>query len=155
ATPASASAALLARELGHAVTLFVNPWQIEALRPYWFSQLDALLDAAAPQALSWDGQAFDLNGRDARLRFRDRVKDRMRQLSAPDSPTALVEEIARRLGGGGAVPDHLRCLSVDDIRALQRRGVDIQNHGWAHLDPMALTPAEFADDFARAQSWFE
>ena len=44
ATVASAQAALLARQLGHAVTLFVNPWQVADGRAYAFAALHWLLD---------------------------------------------------------------------------------------------------------------
>ena len=45
ATEAAKEAAQLAIGHGHAITLFVNPAQVEAGRPYFFHQLNFLLDA--------------------------------------------------------------------------------------------------------------
>src|SRR5438132_11668880 len=62
-TAGGARASLIAREEGHEVTLFLNPAQIERRRTYWFSTLDAMLDATRVRRLSFDGEEHELDSR--------------------------------------------------------------------------------------------
>ena len=54
-TIGAARACTIAREYGQEVTLFINPAQTARKRPYWFSRLDALLDARTVDAVEFDG----------------------------------------------------------------------------------------------------
>jgi peptidoglycan/xylan/chitin deacetylase (PgdA/CDA1 family) len=156
ATVASARAAKLAREFGHAVTLFVNPWQIEARQPYWFSRLNSLLDRVEAPTLVLDGRDFDLTTVDAKSQFRAHVKTLMRQHIVPEQSTALIEKIEAAVGAlGDEIPNHNRCLDIEDLRKLHGAGIDIQNHYWSHLDPLAHNLTQFTEEFHKAGSWLK
>lgn len=154
ATVASARAALLARQLGHAVTLFVNPWQIEDGRAYAFAALHWLLDHVPRRVVTWRGRTWQL----ATFRQKDRLRAEMKRMlrlhGDPRENDALIEELQRTLGVASIdIPDYLQTLTLDQLRELRDSGVDIQNHYWTHLDPAAHTPAKFANEFMRAQTW--
>lgn len=154
ATEAAAQCALLARSLGHEVTLFINPWQIEDGRPYVYSSLDVVLDATREPAIEWNGRNFDLAGLEGKRRFRAEVKRVLRSQVLPQENYEVLTDIERRLGvANPKMPQHVKCLTLDRLRELHHAGVDIQNHYWSHLDPAAHTVAQFTADWSRAQEW--
>ena len=154
ATVAAARAALLARDLGHAVTLFINPWQIEDGQPSWFSCLNIWLDSVELKAFRWNKRDYDLSIHADKVAFRTEVKGAMRTHNSQEQTTELIDQIEILLDVHGyEVPDHLRCLTVDDLAILQAKGVDIQNHSWTHLDPAALGSVRFAEEYWLAKNW--
>jgi hypothetical protein len=155
ATVASAQAAKLARDFGHAVTLFINPWNIDARQPYWFSRLNTLLDSVEGPTFLLDGRAFDLATFDGKSEFRAHIKTLMRRHTTPEENTAMIDKIEAELGVRNEISDHDRCLDVEDLRELHGIGIDIQNHGWTHLDPLAGDLAQFSDQFQKARSWLK
>ena len=60
ATRAGADACLAARRLGHEVTFFVNLYQIASGEPYFFSLLDAIVDARTAASVVYQGVTYDL-----------------------------------------------------------------------------------------------
>src|SRR5438045_1839574 len=54
-TEAAARAAYLAREYGHQVTLFINPYNVENCSPYFFSVLNVALDLCCISQLTING----------------------------------------------------------------------------------------------------
>ncbi len=153
-TVAGARAALLARRFGHAVTLFINPWQVQDGRAYAFSWLNALLDQTREKNFSWYGQAFNLTTLKDRQRFRSVVKGSIRKHVLPEENYELIEGIRIRLAIDQVhIPDFLSCLSLKDLHKLRDAGVDIQNHYWSHLDPSAHPPAQFAIEFHKSRKW--
>jgi len=156
ATVASGRAAKLAKEYGHAVTLFINPWNVVARQPYWFSRLNSLLDQVEASNAALDGREFDLTKIGGMNKLRAHVKGLMRRHTNPDQSTALIENIETDLGvSKNEVASHDSCLTLEDIRELQSAGVDLQNHYWAHLDPLAHNLAQFTDEFHKAKSWLK
>ena len=154
ATVASARAAKLARDFGHAVTLFINPWHVETRQPYWFSRLNTLLDSVKASKFLLDGRVFNLTTLDGKIEFRTHVKTLMRRHTNPEDNIALIDRIEEELdGGGNEIPHHDHCIGIEDVRELHGVGVDIQNHNWTHLDPLAGNLAQFADQFHKARSW--
>jgi len=156
ATMASARAAKLARQCGHPVTLFVNPWHIEVRQPYWFSRLNALLDRVETRKFSRDGRDFNLTSYDGKSELRTHIKVLMRRHIIPEQNIALIDELEEQLGvEGNEIPHHDHCLSMDDLRDLHGAGVDIQNHSWTHLDPLAGSLTQFTNQFHKARSWLK
>jgi hypothetical protein len=156
ATVASARAAKLARDFGHSVTLFINPWNIVARQPYWSSRLNTLLDSVETPKFLLDGRVYDLTTFEGKSEFRAHVKILMRRHRNPEDNIALIDRIEEELGvKGHDIPYHDHCLDMEDVRELHGIGVDIQNHGWTHLDPLASNLAQFTDQFHKARSWFK
>jgi peptidoglycan/xylan/chitin deacetylase (PgdA/CDA1 family) len=158
ATVASARAAKLARNFGHAVTLFVNPWHVEVGQPYWFSRINALLDSIkAPKlSLDLDGRRFDLTTFDGKSELRTYIKTLMRRHITPAQNVALIDTVEEQLGVSGIeISRHDHCLKIEDVLDLHGSGVDIQNHGWTHLDPLASNLMQFTDHFYKARLWLK
>jgi hypothetical protein len=154
ATVAAARTALLIRGFGHTVTLFVNPWQIEDGRAYAFCTLNALLDQTPKRKFMWYGKTYNLRKPRDTASLRAAVKHILRGQSDPEQNYLLIDEIRQSLGVEHIdIPDHLRSLTVAELRDLRDAGVDLQNHYWTHLDPAAHTPARFADEWLRGQDW--
>lgn len=154
ATEAAARTALLARSFGHAVTLFVNPWQVEDGRAYGFSWLNAIMDQANGKTLEWHGRVFELIDGRAKQTFREAVKSAMRAHVRPEQNYALLERIRMSLAIERVdIPAHLRCLPLERLQELKDAGVYIENHYWSHLDPAVHTHAHFVADWRRAQEW--
>ncbi len=154
ATVASARAALLARQLGHAVTLFVNPWQVADGRVDPFASLHWLLDQTRKRKVTLRGKTWWLLTYRQKDSLRAEIKRRLRLHDDPQESHRLIEELRGALGVTDLdIPDYLQSLTIPQLRELRDAGVDIQNHYWTHLDPAAHTPARFADEWARAQDW--
>lgn len=154
ATRAAADAARMARELGHEVTLFINPWQIEDGKPSWFSRLDGWLDFVDAENLTWNGNEYDLSNLDGKNRFRTDVKFAMRRHQDQRQSCALIDHLEDLLGIlGKSVPEHLTCLTKGDLGELKAMGIDIQNHSWTHSDPLALGPERFETELRKGRAW--
>jgi hypothetical protein len=154
ATVASAHAAMLAREYGHAVTLFINPWQIESDRPYPASRMDGLLDRVNIDSFFWEGREFHLNCFEGKHELRMCFKQTIRRHTEPEQTRMLIEDIERTFGvHWNDIPGHMKCLSPSDIQNLRDNGVQIENHYWTHLDPAAHTADRFSEDFFKARHW--
>ncbi len=154
-TAGGARACLIAREEGHEVALFLNPAQIERRRTYWFSTLDAMLDATRVRRLSFDGQEHELDSRQGIRALRLAFKARLMAMAEADTD-GLLGEMARRLGVAGVeVPAHGRTIERSEVRQLDAAGVRIGNHGWDHRDVAAMPAAEVREDLRAAAKWFE
>ena len=153
-TEAGADAALLAREAGHAVTLFLNGFNVETASPYWFCLLDVAIDRAARPTCRWAGRELSLSRAEARGELRAAAKARIRGLSTEDLRLAAVRELAEDLGVRDlALPAHLAPVSVSRARELAAAGVRVENHGWTHRDP-DCGPADLVwEDIAHGQRW--
>jgi hypothetical protein len=154
ATVASARAAKLAREFGHAVTIFINPLHIETGQSYWFSRLNTLLDRVETSKFLMDGRAFGLTTFDGKDEFRAHIETLMRRHTIPEQNGALIDRIEEELGVG-EIPRHDHCLGVEDVRELHVVGIEIQNRGWTDLDPLAGNLAQFTEQFHKARSWLK
>ena len=152
-TRAGAEACLLARELGHEIAFFINPLQIERGDPYFFSYLDASIDACTVSSIEYGGSTFDLESPVERRQFRRAVKAAVMGLASDDA-TAAVQELATRLGAEDVQPaSHALPITLDDLRQLAAAGVRIENHGWSHVDIAALSRSGFADHVAQGRAW--
>ena len=98
ATNAAYRAAKLARQHGHAVTVFVNPYFVRFQRPYFFLELNALLDRTDSCSIRFDGAAFPLNLRSERRAFRIHVKDRFCMLASVEEIDSVISDIGAGLG---------------------------------------------------------
>jgi hypothetical protein len=148
-----ANACSLARQLGHEVIFFVNPLQVSTGDPYFFSLLAAIIDGRATSCVTYGDTKFDL--RDARdiCSFRRAVKRMLMVLPAEESLQA-VQEMAQVLGASEAeIPPHALPVSVAELRVLRDIGVQIENHGWSHVDIAALDDRGFANHVHQGRQW--
>ncbi len=153
ATRAGADACLAARELGHEVVFFVNPFQIASGQPYFFSVLDAAIDARTVDCVSYAGRTFALATPGELHRLRGAVKMTLATM-APADALAAAMELARLLGVAEVrVHEHQRPVSLDDLRRLRAAGVAIENHGWSHVEIAALDDAGFLQHVVDGREW--
>ncbi len=154
ATRAAADAALMARHLGHAVTLFVNPGQIESGAPYHFLLLNALLDRLDGGTVEFERTTFPVADTDQRQMLRRAIKARLRGLTSEDDRRELVLQLAQQWTLGALdVGAPFATLTRADLKALSSAGVDLQNHGWTHAHHPALTPERSAQEIREGREW--
>lgn len=154
ATRASADAALLARRHGHAVTLFVNPGQVDPPAPYSFHLLSALLDAVRVRRVIFDGEPFATRTLRQRDLLRARLKERLRDIRTEEARAGLIRTLASEWRVASLeIPPFLETLQIEDLRSLLDSGVEIQNHGWSHACHQRLTPMESAREIERGRDW--
>jgi hypothetical protein len=152
-TRAAADACMMARRLGHDVILFVNPFQIASGQPYFFSVLDALIDARTADSIAYRGHRYDLGDASAVRQFRLAVRAALMVESAPQAYAAAME-LAAPLGATGApTRAHETPISLAELTALRDAGVRIENHGWSHVEISSLTDAQFAEHVAAGREW--
>jgi peptidoglycan/xylan/chitin deacetylase (PgdA/CDA1 family) len=155
ATQAAAHAARLARAHGHAVSLFVNPAQVESGEPYWFALLHALVDGLAQDVCDFDGRTFDAASPEGQKALHNAIKVSCWALPEETDRAACIRDLADRWRVTLDVPPHLATLGAADLRALRDAGVAIENHGWSHLHHAALAPDESLREIRRGREWLQ
>jgi hypothetical protein len=154
-TRGAADATLLAREFGHAVTLFINPEAIDTGAPYWFTLLDLLISKLRRPAYELDGATVPTATVADKLALRRRLLMKGRALRDETSRVAFVLGLVDRWETAEIViPPYLAPLTMSDLVALRDAGVDIQNHGWSHVDHAILTGPESAREIREGRDWF-
>jgi peptidoglycan/xylan/chitin deacetylase (PgdA/CDA1 family) len=154
-TCAAAEAARIAREYGHAVSIFVNPEAVESGEPYWFALLHLLLDRL-DRTLSYgfEGVRYRTSTRAERRALREPIKARCRRLRREPDRAAFIMELAERWRALPLdVPSHLVTLRKADLESLRDAGVSLQNHGWSHTDHGAMAPSESAREIRDGRDW--
>jgi len=152
----AADAALLARRHGHAVTLFVNPGQVESGAPYAFLVLNALLDSLNRRVYVFDDSPLRAATHADRQILRRRLKARLCLLTNERARLDFVMSLAEQWGVAvPEVPPHFRTLSRDELVTLRDAGVALGNHGWSHSDHTNLSPAESVREISEGRSWLE
>ena len=122
ATKAGADAALLARRLGHQVSLFVNPAQVLSGEPYTFVVLNALMDAITDAAYVFEGQRVRTVGAGDRQTLRRVIKKKLESLPLRGRSAAGGARPRRRVGRCAARhPAALRDLEPRRSRDVARR----------------------------------
>jgi peptidoglycan/xylan/chitin deacetylase (PgdA/CDA1 family) len=154
ATYASAAAARLARRYGHAVTLFVNPGQVETGQPYSFNMLGVLLDNVKRSSVTLDERKFPARSFQQRDVIRARLKAQLRIMLSEDERIRLIEKLAAEWCPAPlTMPRFLETLTVADLEALRDEGVAIQNHGWSHTCHASLSAMGSQSEIDRGREW--
>jgi hypothetical protein len=152
-TRGGARTCLIARELGHAVTLFLNPSQIISGRDYWFSRFDALVDARRATTAQFEGVTYHLQVRQELRDFRFAARRHL-VVSTEDAAHRLLDELAELLGAEGAeISDHARSIGRDEVAELKKAGVRIGSHGWDHQCISSLSPDEQLAQLLETADW--
>jgi hypothetical protein len=154
ATRASADAAMLARQYGHAVTLFVNPGQIESGETYSFLSMAVLLDSVESRTVRFESEHVPFRNARQKNALRERLKARLRATVTETERIAFVSRLAQAWGVNSlTIPGYLKSLTMNELRILAHAGVDIQNHGWLHDCHQHLSAGESATSIARGRRW--
>jgi hypothetical protein len=153
-TMGAARACQVAIDAGYSVTYFVNPWQIIEQSDYWFSRMDALLDANRRAKPRMGDRLFDLAEHASLRELRQILKTEARTLSHACA-LEFIECVASemRLTPGDS-PEFARVVSLGVVRELKENGVTIGSHGWDHQCISALG-AQFNEDLRRANEWID
>jgi len=143
ATYGGMRAALLALRYGHAVSWFVNGLHAAKGLPYFPFQLSALVDNTQRTDCSLDGCRWNLITPSDRRTFRQHLKGLYMRMSSAEEICELVERVAGSLEvSPGPLEQSLRTVTSADLALAANAGVDLQNHGWSHLNPLALSETE-------------
>lgn len=152
-TRGGARTCLIARELGHAVTLFLNPSQIISGRDYWFSRFDTLVDARQVTTAEFDGTTYNLQSRQELRNFRFAARAHL-LVSTEGAAHRLLDDIEVLLEAKGAeVSDHARSIGPDQVSELQKAGVRIGSHGWDHQCISSLSGDEQLAQLIDTRDW--
>lgn len=134
-TVAAADLARLAINNGHSVTLFASGRNAKDRLPYVFHTLNAVLDKVGIAEVVLDKQVMSIDVADVKSMIRRWVKDRFASLRTHDDQASVVADFARCVGVSiSFLPPYLEPLSADELAELAAIGVDIENHGWEHVD---------------------
>ncbi|MES2176309.1 MAG: polysaccharide deacetylase family protein [Gemmatimonadota bacterium] len=156
ATGGAAAAAMLARNLGHAVTLFVNPEQVELGTPHSFLVMHLMLDTLGGRPVSLWGERYPSRSKANRQQLHSAIKTRLRAIVDERARLAMLSDLGAEWGTARfTVPPHLRTLTRDDLIALRDAGVDIQNHGWSHTSHRDLSAQDSAREIASGRAWLQ
>jgi len=150
-TMAAAEACLLARERGHEVTLFLNPQQIIAQTPYFFTILNLAVDRLVERARTTDPHASWRSPRFLQLRQETRAQ--MAPLKGQALQGAVLAFLAKWDLDMPIVPPEAGPIDAQTLSQLVAAGVQIGNHGWSHADIAAMSPEALWEDISRAQRW--
>lgn len=155
ATMAGARACEMAREEGHEVYFFVNPYQFINKCHYWFSVFNHVLDSRRKETVVYEDVSFALTNKHEVTVFRKKVKDKIKTLP-PDQAMTIVKELAAALGTDMTdMPEHLSTITIEALKQLQSCGVHIVSHGWDHREISALSVPEISEDILATSKWIQ
>ena len=155
ATVAAAEMAMSARELGHEITLFVNPGQIVSADTYWFHQLTLLVDGLGSR-VEFNDEEFDCRTIAEKVRLRRALKRHLLPIRGESERLTALSEIKMTLQAQPTkLPDHLRTLTVLELEALSAAGVRLANHGWHHPHYDYLSSDERLVQIRKGHDWLE
>jgi len=155
ATVAAAHMAMSARELGHAITLFVNPGQVDSGNTYWFHQLTLLVDGLGSR-IAFDDEEFDCTRIAEKVRLRRALKRHLLPIQGESERLTALSGLSMTLQARPAkLPGHLRTLTVPELRALSSAGVRLANHGWQHPHYDHLSSEERLAEIRKGRDWLD
>jgi hypothetical protein len=154
ATKAAYEAAILARQHGHSVTLFINPYFVEHQRPHFFTRLNAALDRTELVEVTYRGSRFGLILRSEKRLLRELIKLRYCVAPTVNEAEGIVDEAISLLRPASTIlPKQAQTLTIGQLEKLVERGVEIGNHGYSHLHPGALTRSVLENEIESASAW--
>ena len=140
ASYAGLQAVLLARQYGHAVSWFVNGLNVERGLPYFPFQLSWMLDETQKSNCCFDGQHWQLTDENERRALRLRLKHSYLRMRSYEEISALVEMISSSVGVEPSTLEKSLCpVTSQELAVAVAAGVELQNHGWTHLNPQTFS----------------
>jgi len=146
--------ALMARRYGHAVTWFVNGSHVEQGLPYYPFQISSMLDNTSARDCRFDGETWTLHDIAGRRALRRRIKEFYMRMASHGE----IEELIHRLGcclhiDPTQIERSLSTVAPADLIRAALAGVELQNHGWGHLNPMAISEHERNVEVAKNEEY--
>jgi len=144
ATYAGFRLALLARQYGHAVSWFINGSNVERGLQYFPFQLSCMLDDTNSSTCFFDGSTWNLESIGGRRALRLRIKEVYMGLRNQEEIQKLMTTFAHclRLPGSATIERALTTVTAGELAQAVSTGVDLQNHGWRHLNLRMLSDGE-------------
>ena len=139
-------AAILCRQFGHEVSLFINPFYIQNQFLYWFCVLNIFLDSDQIKKVSWEGIEYFLDNFDSKLKFRLELKSAIAKSSPEESLSTLQFIFQQNINQSFLTPFHLTVLTISDLKKALSLGVEIHNHGWTHCQITAFKNSEIEEE---------
>lgn len=155
-THAGAEAAALARQLGHEVAFFVNPSHVIRGEPYFFSELNVVMDHMDDAGRSALAELYPppRPHKNSRRELRKRIKGHLLRLPTEDARRRRVRELATRAGVRNlTLPRQWQPVRLEDLVRLRDQGVRIANHGWTHGNVDLLERPAAREEIASAARW--
>lgn len=143
ATYGGFQAAMLARCFGHEVTWFVSGGQVQNAIEYYPFQLSAMLDECTRSQCSFKGRIWDVSTQAARRNFQLQLEKIYMRLYRITDAKDFLEQLAEALGTEHIQLERaLRVVEPSDLVKASLERVDLQNHGWLHLNPQVLSEVQ-------------
>jgi peptidoglycan/xylan/chitin deacetylase (PgdA/CDA1 family) len=128
--------ALLARQYGHAVSWFVNGSNVEHGTQYYPFQLSSMLDRTRLSECQFADRSWELQTMAGRRALRLRIKQAYMRLRSQNEIEQLIQSLACSLRlDAAAMENSLATVGPAELAQAVVAGVDLQNHGWSHLNP--------------------
>lgn len=112
-------------------TFFLVPEFLAGTADAWWESLSRAVAQANVPSLRWNGQQYDLATAQTRRAAADALADSLKTVDSRTRANA-VEELARRLGSGGAGAPPRLFMNWDEADALPGLGHDIGSHTCTH-----------------------
>jgi hypothetical protein len=154
-TEAGAEAAQIAVDLGHKVSLFINPFYIVNNQPYIFVLLNIILHSLAKDGVVFAGKSFLTNTFEEKKALRKIIKGYLAEYSDYAERLRILNDfISLNQIEICDFPRHLKVISKERLRSLGQAGIDIQNHGWTHCSFLSLSSDQIVHSIRQASEWF-
>jgi peptidoglycan/xylan/chitin deacetylase (PgdA/CDA1 family) len=154
ATYAGLDLALMARRHGHAVSWFVNGSHVENRIEYFPFQISAMLDDTRSSECQIDGQIWNLKTMGGRRFLRAQIKHQYMRMRSQGEITDLIDRLGERLHSDSKLPERsLRTVGSAELAQAVLAGVELQNHGWGHLNPQVLPEKARAVEVLRNEQY--
>lgn len=156
-TRASMDAAILAAEYGHKVTIFLNPWNIIHNKPYHFHLLNSILENSIKETYLFNGFTWNLRTYNEKHFFREYIKRRFWKYETNiDKLYNTIQTLGLDLTKENyIIPDALKIITEEDIKKMVNMGIDVECHGWTHINTAELTDKELENHINSAKEWLE
>jgi hypothetical protein len=155
-TVAAADLARIALTYGHSVTLFVSARNAIDRVPYVFHTLNVVLDKMENAAVNVGERLIEIDPVDVKAMIRRWVKDQFAPLGTYEKQAAVIEQFAHLATVDDlAIPSYLKVLSENDLLELRNLGVDIQNHGWEHVDLSEWNSEDIVELIEKGRQYLE
>ena len=154
ATYAGLDLALMARRYGHAVSWFVNGSYVENRIEYFPFQISCMLDDTRSTECRFDDRRWSLETMTGRRLLRAQIKHQYMRMQSQGEISELIDRLAEGLHSDSKLPERsLRTVGAAELAQAVLAGVDLQNHGWGHLNPQALPEEERSAEVIRNRQY--
>lgn len=155
ATRAAYDAALLAKNHGHDVTMFLNSKNVSNATPYYLHVLSAILDNAhSAQITCLSKKYIPAKPSADRSQIREFLKYRLSRLCRENALQDTLSQLAAELGFNvPTLPAYLHTLSFEQVAQLHDIGVRLENHGASHVDFSILRDDDIQDEIIECRKW--